>query len=124
MPPAQSISSEAFRVSPDQADGIICLTLPGGRRAMVVTFASGGTAGDIGWAVFEAGPNGWQVSLIRGGYKLGLQQKGSDLVETDPIYKPKDANCCPSGGFDHVRWHWNGSAFKVTRSWHNQSYKT
>ena len=25
------------------------------------------------------------------------------------IYKPRDALCCPSGGKQTVRYHWNGS---------------
>ncbi len=90
---------------------------------MVTTLASGGTAGDIGWIVFVAGPGGYGVDLVRGGYKLGLTRAGTDLIETDPIYKAKDPNCCPTGGFDHVRWRWTGRSYKVARSWHNQSYK-
>jgi hypothetical protein len=125
VPAAQSISSESFRVSPDQADGVICLSLPGSRRAMIVPIASGGTAGDIGWIAFVAAPGGagYRVSLVRGGYKLGLIRKGADLVETDPVYRANDANCCPSGGFDHARWHWNGRRFAVVRSWHDGSYQ-
>jgi hypothetical protein len=125
VPAAQSISSEPFRVSPDQVDGVICLSLPGARRAMIVPVASGGTAGDIGWIAFVAAPHsgGYRVSLVRGGYKLGLVRKGADLVETDPVYRANDANCCPSGGFDHVRWHWNGRGFAAERSWHDRTYQ-
>jgi hypothetical protein len=125
VPAAQSISSQPFRVSPEQADGVICLSLTGGRRAMIVPVASGGTAGDIGWIAFVAGPGsaGYQVSLVRGGYKLGLMRKGADLVETNPVYRKNDANCCPSGGFDHVRWRWNGRTFVVVRRWHDRTYQ-
>jgi hypothetical protein len=90
---------------------------------MAVTLASGGTAGDVGWVVFVGGSHGYRLSLVRGGYKLGLARVGSDLVETDPVYKPSDPNCCPSGGFDHTRWHWDGARFRVARSWHDRSYK-
>ncbi len=124
IPASQSISSQPYHPSPSQVDGVICLALPGGKKAMVTTLASGGTAGDIGWIVFVMGPGGWSVSLVRGGYKLGLTRTGTDLTETDPIYKAKDANCCPTGGFDHVRWRWAGTRYEVARSWHNQSYKT
>jgi hypothetical protein len=124
VPAAQSISSEPYHPSPSQAEAVICISLPGGVKAMVVPLASGGTAGDIGWIVFVPGPDGYKVSLVRGGYKLGLTRVGSDLVETDPDYKTKDANCCPSGGFDHTRWHWNGTKYVVERTWHNQSYRT
>ncbi len=122
IPASQSISSEAYRVSPRQVDSVICIRLPDGRVAMALTVASGGTAGDIDWAVFVSGRNGYKVSLIRGGYKLGLVRAGSGLVESDPVYKAADPNCCPSGGFDHTRWNWDGARFAVARTWHDSSY--
>jgi hypothetical protein len=122
IPASQSISSEAYRVSPSQVDSVICIPLPGRRVAMALTIASGGTAGDIDWAVFLSGPKGYKLSLVRGGYKLGLLRAGSDLVETDPVYKRDDPNCCPSGGFNHTRWRWNGDRFGVVRTWHDSSY--
>jgi hypothetical protein len=124
IPASQSISSQAYRVSPKDLGGVICIRLPGGRTAMVVTVASGGTAGDIDWAVLLSGKSGYQVSLVRGGYKLGLVRKGTDIVETDPVYKPNDANCCPSGGFVHTLWHWDGKEYAVVRTWHDSSYTT
>src|SRR5262249_54100299 len=99
VPASQSISGEPYRISPADLGGTICIPLPGGKKAMVVTVASGGTAGDIDWAVYVSSGKGWQLSLIRGGYKLGLVRKGSDIVETNPVYKKNDPNCCPSGGF-------------------------
>ena len=104
-------------------DGTICFPLPGGRRAMVVTVGSGGTAGDIDWAVYVSDGNAWKLALVRGGYKLGLARKGADIVETDPIYTKNDPNCCPSGGFAHTRWHWNGSKFVVVRTRHDSKYQ-
>jgi hypothetical protein len=123
VPASQSISGEAYRISPADVDGTICFRLPGGKRAMVLTVASGGTAGDVDWAVYVSGPAGWALSLVRGGYKLGLGRKGADLVETDPVYKRNDANCCPSGGFVHTRWHWDGREFVVARTWHDAKYQ-
>ena len=100
---------------------ICCLAAMVG-TAMAFTLASGGTAGDIDWAVFLSGPKGYKISLVRGGYKLGLLRDGSGLVETDPVYKAADPNCCPSGGFNHTRWKWNGAQFGVVRTWHDSSY--
>jgi hypothetical protein len=122
VPAAQSISSEPYRLDPSGVDGVICLSLPGGRTAMAAPIDSGGTAGAIGWVVFVGGPGGYKLTLVRGGYKLGLARVGSTFVETDPVYKKKDPNCCPSGGFDHTSWRWNGRAFVVARRWHDQSY--
>ena len=123
VPASQSISGGAYRISPADLDGTICFPLPGGRRAMVVTVGSGGTAGDIDWAVYVSDGNAWKLALVRGGYKLGLARKGADIVETDPIYKKNDPNCCPSGGFAHMRWHWNGSEFRVVRTRHDSKYQ-
>jgi hypothetical protein len=123
VPASQSISGEPYRISASDLDGAICVLLPDGKKAMVVTVASGGTAGDIDWAIYVSGGKGWKLALVRGGYKLGLVRKGSDIVETDPIYKKNDANCCPSGGFVHTRWHWNGEKFAVARTWHDSKYQ-
>jgi hypothetical protein len=123
IPASQSISGEAYRISPGDIGGTICIALPGGKTAMVVTVASGGTAGDIDWAIYVGDGKGWKLSLVRGGYKLGLVRKGADIVETDPIYGKSDPNCCPSGGFAHTQWHWNGSRFVVVRTWHDSKYQ-
>lgn len=120
---SQSISGESYRISPGDIDGTICFSLPSGKKAMVVTVGSGGTAGDIDWAIYVAGRKGWELSLVRGGYKLGLVRKGADIVETNPIYKKNDPNCCPSGGFVHARWHWTGRKFVVVRTWHDSRYQ-
>jgi hypothetical protein len=123
LPASQSLSGEAYRILPSDVGGTICFALPGGKKAMVVTLASGGTAGDIGWAIFVGSGRTWRPALVRGGYKLGLVRKGADIVETDPIYGKNDANCCPSGGFVHTRWHWNGEKFAVARTWHDSKYQ-
>jgi hypothetical protein len=113
------MSSTPFRADPKLVDSVICLSLPGGRTAMALTIASGGTAGDTSWAIYV----GSRLALVRGGYKLSLGRRGSDLVETDPVYRSNDPNCCPTGGFDHARWHWDGTKFVVARTWHDTTYK-
>ena len=40
---------------------------------MVVTVGSGGTAGDIDWAIYVSTAKGYELSLVRGGYKLGSE---------------------------------------------------
>jgi hypothetical protein len=92
-----------------------------GRRDMVVPFASGGTAGDTAWFVFRGRRGGWQLVLKRLQlYKVGVLRRGNELVETQPIYRKNDPNCCPTGGFDHVRFRWNVSTFAVVRRWHDR----
>jgi len=119
IPGSASISSESFRADPKLVDSVICIPLAGGATAMALTIASGGTAGDTAWAIYV----GSKLVLVRGGYKLSLARRGTDIVETDPVYKSKDPNCCPTGGFDHTQWHWNGAKFVVARTWHNGTYK-
>jgi len=119
-----SLESGKIRVSPSQADQVICADLTrDGRTDMAVTLASGGTAGDIGFVVFRRVGAGWKVSLVRSGYKLGLYRVDGDLVSSQPVYRKNDPNCCPTGGFDHTRWHWNGTRFAGVRTYHTKSFK-
>jgi hypothetical protein len=118
------LGDSTVRVAPSSADQVICHDFTrDGRIDIAVTIASGGTAGDVGFAVFRSTPTGWQIVLARNGYKLGLMRAGGDLVSSQPIYRKNDPNCCPTGGFDHVRYHWNGKRFVVTRSWHTRSFR-
>jgi hypothetical protein len=118
-----SLAGGTVRVQPSQADKVICFDFTrDGRTDMAVTLFSGGTAGDIAWVVFVATDAGWRPSLVRGGYKIGLWRTGGDLVVSQPVYRNDDPNCCPTGGFDHVRWHWNGSRFVAARRWHDTKY--
>jgi hypothetical protein len=121
IPASQSMSEEAFRADPKLVDAVLCLPLPGARTAMVLALASGGTAGDVNWAIYVSGAGGYELALVRGGYKLSLARRGADVVETDPVYRSRDPNCCPTGGFDHRRFHWNGRALAVTRRWHDRN---
>jgi hypothetical protein len=118
------LGDSTVRVAPASADQVICHDFTrDGQADVAVTIASGGTAGDVGFAVFRATPTGWQVALGRNGYKLGLFRVGGDLVSSQPIYEKNDPNCCPSGGFDHLRFHWNGKRFVVARSRHSRSFR-
>jgi hypothetical protein len=118
-----SLESGKIRVSASQADQVICADLTrDGRTDMAVTLASGGTAGDIGFVVFRRVGAGWKVSLVRSGYKLGLYRVDGDLVSSQPVYRKNDPNCCPTGGFDHTRWHWNGTRFAAVRTYHTKSF--
>jgi hypothetical protein len=123
-PRMKLLGDSTVRISPSSADQVFCHDFTrDGRVDIAVTIASGGTAGDVGFAVFRWTPNGWQVALARNGYKLGLFRVGGDLVSSQPVYRQNDPNCCPTGGFDHLRFHWNGKRFVVARSWHARSFK-
>jgi hypothetical protein len=116
------LGDSSTRVDPNSADQILCHDFTrDGRLDLAVTIASGGTAGDIGFAVFRGTRAGWRVALAMGGYKLGIFRVGGDVVSSQPVYRTNDPNCCPTGGFDHRRYHWNGVRFVVARSWHTKS---
>ena len=105
-------------------DTLICHDLTrDGAVDMAATIFSGGTAGDIAWAVFLRRNGRWTLSLRQlQAYKLVLRRAGGDLVETTPVYKRDDPNCCPTGGFDHRRFHWNGTRFVVAKRWHTARF--
>jgi hypothetical protein len=118
------LGDTAEPVAPASADQVICFDFTrDGRLDLAVSIASGGTAGDIGFVVFRRTATGWRVALSGAGYKLGLARVGGDLVESQPVYRKNDPNCCPSGGFDHRRFHWNGARFVVIRAWHTKSFR-
>ena len=95
-----------------------------GAPDLTATIFSGGTAGDIAWVVFRQRAGRWTLALRQlQGYKLGLFLAGSDLVESTPVYRGSDPNCCPSGGFDHRRFHWNGTRFAVVKRWHDTRFR-
>jgi hypothetical protein len=120
----QTLGDSATRVDPRSVDEVICFDFTrDGRTDLAVSIASGGTAGDIGYVVFRGTPAGWRVALKGGGYKLALARAGGDLVETQPVYKQNDPNCCPTGGFDHQRFHWNGTKFVLARAWHTKTFR-
>jgi hypothetical protein len=94
-----------------------------GARDMAATVFSGGTAGDIAWVVFRQRAGRWSLALRElQVYKVGLFRVGGDLVESTPVYRQNDPNCCPSGGFDHRRFHWNGARFVVAKRWHTSKF--
>jgi hypothetical protein len=106
-------------------DTLICQDLTGdGVRDFAAAIFSGGTAGDTAWVVFRADGSRWRLAFRNlHAYKIGLFRSGRDLIESQPIYKKNDPNCCPSGGFDHRRYRWVAGRFKLVRSWHNSRFK-
>lgn len=119
------LGDSPVRVAPSSVDRVLCHDFTrDGRADLAFTIASGGTAGDIGFAVLRARPTGgWRVALARSGYKLGLFRLGNDPVSSQPIYRKNDPNCCPTGGFDHTRYRWTGTRFAIARTWHTRSFR-
>lgn len=117
-PRLKNLANQLQTVDPGSVDGVVCAG-----ATMAVTIASGGTAGDVGLILFRRTTTGWRAALTRRGYKIGLFRAGADVAESQPVYRKNDPNCCPTGGFDHVRFHWNATRFVVVRSWHTKSFR-
>jgi hypothetical protein len=100
-------------------DKVICLG-----RVMAATVFSGGTAGDTSWAAFRRTATGWKlIAANPQAYKVGLFVVAGDLVESQPIYLANDANCCPTGGFAHRRFQFDGQRLRAVRSWVDKSFR-
>ena len=103
------------------ADQVVCFDATGdGLTDMAVGLFSGGTAGEIGWVFFAAKPDGWRLAGQGSGYKLGLRRAGARLEVVQPVYRKNDPNCCPTGGFDHTLYGWNGKKLAAARSFHTK----
>lgn len=123
-PRIPSLGDSPLAVTPSSIDETICFDFTGnGRTDVALSVASGGTAGDVGWLILRRTASGWRLAIGHNGYKLGIFRIARDLATSQPIYRKDDPNCCPSGGFAHQRWHWNGTRFVVVRSWKNKSFK-
>lgn len=106
-------------------DKLICADLTGdGVRDLAATIFSGGTAGDTAWVVFRADGSRWRLAYRQlHAYKVGLFRSGRDMIESQPIYKKNDANCCPTGGVFHRRFHWVAGRLKIVRTWHDMRFR-
>jgi hypothetical protein len=110
-------------VDPKSIDRVLCYDFTrDGRTDLALSVASGGTAGDVGWLVLQRTAGGWRLAIGQSGYKLGLFRVGDDVVISQPIYRKYDPNCCPTGGFAHDRYHWNGTRFALVRSYKTKRY--
>jgi hypothetical protein len=103
--------------NPALADRVACAG-----PVLAVSIASGGTAGDTAWLAFVRARSGRRVLKGGGGYKLGLFAHGGELEVVQPVYRANDPNCCPTGGFDRVRYRFDGRRLAVTRRWHTRRF--
>ncbi len=85
-----------------------------GQDEAVVPIASGGTAGDIGFAVFALRNGALEELLAKAEGRVALDVEEGQLVETQPIYGPDDPNCCPSQ-LKKIYYRWDGNALVPER---------
>lgn len=120
------LGDSAQRIAPRYVDKAICADLTGdGKQEVAIAIASGGTADDVGYAVYQRVASRWAVVLKGNGYKLGLVRVGEelDLDLSQPVYKKSDPNCCPTGGFDYTRFRYLGHRFVAVARTHTNTYK-
>jgi hypothetical protein len=81
-----------------------------GSDAMAIAFTAPTCWPLQGWAVFRFVDGDWKLALLRRGvFIFRLQAVGGDIRETEPVRRPGDPRCIPSGGKRARIWHWNGS---------------
>jgi hypothetical protein len=105
------------RADPALADRAACIG-----AVLAVSIASGGTAGDTAWVAFVRTGSSWRVLAARSGYKLVIVARGRELEVVQPVYRRGDPNCCPTGGFDRVRYRYDGTRLGISRAWHTTRF--
>ncbi len=105
-------------------DQLICRDVTRDRRKdMTVLIASGGPAAVDAWVVFRNKKGRWKLALRRlRVYQASVRttSKGN-LIEVSAVLLKTDDKCCPTGGYDHRRFHWKKGKFVVARFWHTKS---
>jgi hypothetical protein len=115
---------ENLVVTPEQAERVLCFDATGdGHTDMAVSVASGGSAGDVGWLLFRPKGGRWRLAGSGTGYQLEIFRSNSDLEVVQPVFRAKDPNCCPTGGFDWALYRWNGKRLVVAKTWHAKRFR-
>jgi len=80
----------------------------------VVPISSGGSGGDVAYAVFGyRGGDLEEIMVVKPAAGRVMVSVGSGvLVETQPVYAPEDPLCCPSQ-LQHTYYRWDGSKLVV-----------
>lgn len=82
-----------------------------GEEAGIPLF-SGGTAGNVGFLVYDNTTPAPTLVASGFGYKLGLAVEGDLLVVSNALYNGWEPNCCPSGR-TYDRYHLAGSSLTL-----------
>jgi hypothetical protein len=85
-----------------------------GSDEAVVPISSGGTGGNIAYAVFGYRAGYLQELLVANPAtgRVMITIEDGMLVDTQPVYAPEDPLCCPSQ-LQHTYYRWDGSKFVV-----------
>jgi len=122
--PRLALIGDKVLIKPAPANRVLCFDITGDRRTdMLVSVASGGTAGDVGWLLFLPDGTRWRLVRSGTGYKLSLLRSGSAFEAVQPVYRSNDPNCCPTGGFDRTLYRWTGGRLAVVRTRHTKTFR-
>ena len=103
----QALPGRTFNDPP--ADHVLCGPFTGAHsNAMVVSLATPGCGGSIGWMVFKHVGGVWQT-VFESHSGAFLDKLGSRFRETRFILRPNDPHCFPTGGSKSRTWRWNGT---------------
>jgi hypothetical protein len=118
----QSVKDAAGGVNGGGVDRIICRDVTFDHVPdMTVLVASGGAARVTAWVVFRARKTSWQLVLRRLNlFRASVSWVKGDLVETVAVFRKTDLACCPTGGHNHTRLHWQRHKFVTLRFWHTK----
>jgi hypothetical protein len=108
---------------PSPAAQVLCGPFVGaGSVAMVFSIKASNCWTPQGWAVFRYDGASWQQVMVQGLVFVvpPLVAVGSDIKETQPVFRAGDPRCLPSGGTHSRLWHWNGSQL-VAGAWTSAS---
>jgi hypothetical protein len=95
-------------------DAIVYVDMDGdGSEEAAVPLNSGGTAGDIGFLVYQQATPAPMLVAWQTGYKLNLGFEDGQLVVSNALYTGWEANCCPSG-LRYTTYTLNGGQLQVT----------
>jgi hypothetical protein len=103
---------------------VVCFDFTGdGRRDVAFTMWAAMNHGAHLWAAFRRTAHGWARARYSAdccgahrsfGMGIGIRRSGRSLLVDQPIYRRRDAACCPSGGIAAGVWEWRSGRLKLT----------
>jgi len=100
---------------------VTCVEVTGNEEDLEFNVSSGGSFGFIAWAVFRHPKTGWEFAGWGSSGGEPIRFLDGNVVVTEAVFEPGNPQCCPTGGYNHHEYHWNGTGFVKTSSWHSQA---
>jgi hypothetical protein len=97
-----------------------------GRKDIVFTVWTAMNHGAHYWAAFRRTARGhWKRAAFEsdccgghhrfGGMGIAVRRAGNVIVVSQPIYRPGDGGCCPSGGTNARAWAWRRGKLRIVK---------